>query len=300
LRISAKEQQLDAAVRALHIKISGCFNSCGQHHICDLGFYGVSRKIGGTTVPHFQVLLGGEWENNAGTYGLAIGAVPSKRVPDFVTRITEKYLAERSGDETFHSWATRVGKKVLKSVVDEFTAVPPYEQDRSYYSDWRDPREFTVGDMGTGECAGEVVSRIDFDLQEAERKAFEAQLLLEEGDFQTADATAYAAMLEAARGLVKIQSPDVRSDPDVVVREFRSRFYDTQLFWDKYAGGKFAQYLLQRHEDGARRYSQEAAHHLVEEAQLFIEAAHACHARMLEIGAAVPTLDGATAVAPGV
>ncbi|MGH8578949.1 MAG: nitrite/sulfite reductase, partial [Gammaproteobacteria bacterium] len=74
-RLAAKEQKLDQAIRDLHIKISGCFNSCGQHHLADLGFYGVSRKVGGTTVPHFRVVLGGQWENNAGAYGLTIGAV---------------------------------------------------------------------------------------------------------------------------------------------------------------------------------------------------------------------------------
>ena len=82
--------QLDEAVNGLHIKVSGCFNSCGQHHIADLGFYGVSRKVGGTTVPHFQVVLGDKWEENAGSYGLARGAIPSKRVPEFVTGITDR------------------------------------------------------------------------------------------------------------------------------------------------------------------------------------------------------------------
>src|SRR6185369_4803807 len=52
-RLLSKGVELDAAVQGLHIKISGCFNSCGQHHISDLGFYGVSRNIGGYQVPHF-------------------------------------------------------------------------------------------------------------------------------------------------------------------------------------------------------------------------------------------------------
>jgi sulfite reductase (ferredoxin) len=140
--------------------------------------------------------------------------------------------------------------------------------------------------MGTGECAGEVVSRIDFDLQEAERRAFEAQLLLEKGDFKAADESAFAAMVEAARGLVRLRVPDVSSDVDVVVAEFRTHLLEPQVFWDKYAGAKFAQYFLQRYEDTARAYSQEASHHLIEEAQLFIEAAHACHMRIVESAAA--------------
>jgi sulfite reductase (ferredoxin) len=287
-RLAATAQALDEAIRGLHIKVSGCFNSCGQHHIADLGFYGVSRKIGGTTVPHFQVMLGGRWKENAGSYGLAIGAVPSKRVPEFVTAITDKYVRERERAESFQDFIGRVGKKELKDVVEQFTRVPAYQDDRTLYSDWRDPREFTVSDLGTGECAGEVVERIDFDLQAAEREAFEAQVLLDEGQYQQADETAYRAMLKAAHGLVRTQYSDVPEEPDVIVTEFRRRFYDTQLFHDKYAGGKFANYLFHRHDDNGRQYSHEAAHHLVEEANLFIEAAHTCHAKMLEQGAAAP------------
>ena len=79
---------------------------------------------------------------------------------------------------------------------------------------------------------------------------------------------------------------DAPDTPDAIVSEFRTRLFDTQLFWEKYAGGKFANYLFHRHEDTDRAYSAEAAHHLVEEANLFIEAAHACHGKILETGAA--------------
>lgn len=282
-RLGERALVLDQAVKGLHIKVSGCFNSCGQHHVSDLGFYGVSRKVGGTTVPHFQVVLGGKWEENAGSYGLAIGAIPSKRVPDFVTTITDRYLADRQSDEKFQDFIRRVGKKDLKQIVDGFSTVPPYAEDRTLYSDWRDPREFTLSDLGVGECAGEVVSRIDFDLQAAERQVFEAQLALDEKNYEEADTLAYRAMLEAARGLVKTEFYDCPTDASVVVDEFRRRFYDTEVFFDKYAGGRFAQFLFHRHEmDGARSYAEESAHHLVEEAQLFIEAAHACHGRLLE------------------
>mgnify|MGYP002830117766 CR=1 FL=1 len=101
---------LDPSVEGLRIKTSGCFNSCGQHHIADLGFYGVSRTINGYSVPHFQVVLGGKWVENAGEYGLAIGAVPSKRVPEALERISDRFVAERQADETFQKFVARVGK----------------------------------------------------------------------------------------------------------------------------------------------------------------------------------------------
>jgi sulfite reductase (ferredoxin) len=294
-RLAAKSYEIDAAVKGLHIKISGCFNSCGQHHIADLGFYGVSRNIGGYTVPHFQVVLGGQWTENAGSYGLAIGAVPSKNIPEVVSRLSEHYVRERRGDESFHSFAKRVGKKELKEIFADLTHVPKHEEDASYYSDWGDPREFTIGDMGTGECAGEVVSLLEFDMGKVEALLFEAQLHLEAGDCRRADDTAYQAMLGGAKALVKTEFLDVSDDAEEIVREFRARFYETELFYDKYAGGKFAQYLFHRHEDRNRTYSQEAAQQLVEEASLFAEAVHACHARILA-KSAPPATPGSTVV----
>jgi sulfite reductase (ferredoxin) len=279
-----KNGGIDPVVRDLHIKMSGCFNSCGQHHLADIGFYGVSRKVGGATVPHFRVLMGGEWENNGATYGLTIGAVPSKRIPEFIDHVTQRYLADRQPGERFKDYAARIGKKALKGMVDAFSAVPPYAVDRSLYSDWRDPREFTISDITTGECAGEVVPQIEFDLQAAEQRNFEAQVHLEQGEFQKADEVAYQSMLVAAKGLVRTQLWDLSDDADRIVSEFKTRFYDTQLFQSpdagQYAGGKFALYLLNRHADKDRKFTADNARHLVEEAQLFIEAAYGYYQRM--------------------
>jgi hypothetical protein len=61
------------------------------------------------------------------------------------------------------------------------------------------------------------------------------------------------------------------------VNEFRVRFYDTNLLGDRYAGSKFAQYLFRRHDSPPKDHTLDHAHRIVEEAQLFIEAAHAGH-----------------------
>ena len=101
---------MDKAVKGLKIKMSGCFNSCGQHHLADIGFYGNSRTIANRKVPHFQVLLGGQWQHNASSYGLAIGSVPAKNVPIVVERITERFVRDRQGNESFQNFITRIGK----------------------------------------------------------------------------------------------------------------------------------------------------------------------------------------------
>ena len=285
-RLTEKFFVLDDAVKKLHIKISGCFNSCGQHHIADIGFYGTSRTLGNRKVPHFQVVLGGKWQENAGAYGLAIGTVPSKQIPKVVEVLTERYVRERKGEETFQGFVKRTGKQELRRMLEPFMTVPPFESDPSYYSDWGDPRVFTIGDLGTGECAGEVVSIVQFDLADAERLVFESQLKLEENDYAQADALAYRAMLQAAIALVRTEYQDVPDRPETIVSEFRTRFYDTNLLSDRYAGNKFAQYLFRRHDSPPSEHTRDHAHRTVEEAQLFIEAVYACHDSITERGTA--------------
>jgi len=281
-RLADRLFTLDESVRNLHIKISGCFNSCGQHHIADLGFYGTNRTIANRKVPHFQVVLGGKWQENAGAYGLAIGTVPSKRVPDVIESITTRYVQERNGTETFQTFIKRIGKQECRKMIEPFMEVPAYEKDRSIYSDWGDPREFTISDMGVGECAGEVISVTQFDLADAERLVFDAQLQIEKENYVQADALAYRAMTQAAISLIKTQFQDVSDNPDSVVGEFRRRFYETGLLGDRYAGNKFAEYLFKRHDAPPREHNYDQAHRIVEEAQLFIEATYACHDSLAE------------------
>ena len=284
----------DTSIEGLHIKISGCFNSCSQHHISDLGFYGVSRKVQGHAVPHFLVVLGGQWEANAASYGLPIVAIPSKNIPEVIKRLTQRYKQERLAQnegalskvpqqETFRDFIQRLGKVEIKRSLEDLAKVPSYEEDSSYYSDWGDPREYSISDMGIGECAGEVVSRIDLDLAAAERKVFEAQILLDDENLQKSGETAYQAMLDGARALVKTAYLDIEETPEHIIREFKERFCDTKIFFDPYAGSKFASYLFRAHEKAPQSFSEiEQVRHQIEEASLFIEACHRCSLRIVE------------------
>ena len=279
-RLAEKSFQSDESVQNLHIKISGCFNSCGQHHVADLGFYGVSRKMAGYAVPHFQVVLGGEWDNNGGSYGLPVIAIPSKNIPEVVSRLTDRYAVNRQNGEKFKDFIKRMGKVELKKMLDDLARLPADPSDRSFFSDWGDPREYSLSDMGIGECAGEVVSAVEFDLGAAERELFEAQVKWESGQVEQAGATAYHSMLRAARALVKLESPNVTDDPREIVGEFRARYYDTQKFFDPFAGGKFANYLFAAHEKSNEPYTPDSTRYLIDEAQLFIDAAHSCYNRV--------------------
>lgn len=286
-QLSESFLELDQAVKGLRIKVSGCFNACGQHHVADIGFYGVSRKIGGITVPHFQVILGGRWQENAGSFGLAMVAIPSRNIPQVVARLTERFVQDRNGNESFQDFIERTGKREFRSMLEDLAVVPAYEEDSSFYSDWGAAREFTTGDMGKGECAGEVVPLAHFELSACEREAFEAQMSLDEGEYELAYRTAFSAILHAAKAIVKTQLLDVPDDADTIVEEFRRRFFETELFFDAgTAKDKFARYLFRMHETVIDDYTQDLAHRAVEEAQLFIEAAYACYDRTTSVEAA--------------
>jgi sulfite reductase (ferredoxin) len=272
-----------AASESLHVKCSGCFNSCGQHHVADLGFLGVSRQVGTRKVPHFQVVLGGEWTHNGGSYGLAIGAVPSKRVPEVVARLRDRFTKEKTGTESFKEFIGRIGKKQVRAMLEDLMHVPAYEESRELYSDWGDPREYNIGDMGEGECAGEVVAVAVMGLAGAEREVFEAQLLFDEGKLEQAAERGYKSMLTGAQSLLRELDPNIGDDADEIVSEFRTRLVDTKLFSDPFAGLKFAQMLLNFHEQRGKGQSTiESTQHHIEEAQLFVEAAYACYQRMVQ------------------
>ena len=292
-RLAVKGWQYDAAVKDIRIKISGCFNSCSQHTVAEIGFYGSNRMVDRRRVPHFHLILGGEWSNNAAHYGQSLGVLPSKRIPEVVEFLVEMYLQERVGDEPFPQFVQRLGKRAIKERIQHFTVIPSYETDPSFYTDWADAREYTIGDIGIGECAGEVVSLTDFGVAAAESVHFDATLLLEEpsdnGNVKQAADKALESMLKAAQALLKVPNVDISDHPEAIVKEFRQYFYDTELIFDPFAKGKFATYLFtafdQRHEPVTR----ELAMQRIEEARLFIEAALECQTRMLQAGITNPT-----------
>ena len=117
MRLAQRSFNLDEAVQKLRIKISGCFNSCGQHHISDLGFYGVSRNIDNRKVPHFQVVLGGQWQNNAGAYGLAM--FDSFEAHSGCRGSNHRALCSRTAaQETFQEFIKRIGKRELRRMLE--------------------------------------------------------------------------------------------------------------------------------------------------------------------------------------
>jgi hypothetical protein len=118
------------------------------------------------------------------------------------------------------------------------------------------------------------------EIAKAESTHFEGILALDEGNYAKADQNAYRSMLQAARALVRTNLLDLNDDPNKIVGEFQTRFVDTRLFFDPFSGGKFAQFLIDRHQNPPTSADADFARRILEEAQLFIEATYSCEARV--------------------
>ena len=140
------------ALKNLTIKISGCPNSCGQHHIADLGFHGASTQINGHAVPTYMVMVGGRTKEGLAEFGQRLGMVPAKRMQEATRKLLTLYRDGREKEETFRAWVNRVGVVQLKKELDPFRTLPTFEQDREMYEDLGSVGEFKV-EVGEGECA---------------------------------------------------------------------------------------------------------------------------------------------------
>ncbi|HWT77540.1 MAG TPA: nitrite/sulfite reductase, partial [Candidatus Methylomirabilis sp.] len=134
------------------IKISGCPNSCGHHHIAGIGFSGGSREFDKRQVPTYQVFLGASLDFGATKYARPTVKVPAKNAPALVGRLLDLWQAERLEGEKFEIFVERVGLPRIREAVKDLTDLPPQAQAPEKYLDWGGTEQFKV-QTGVGECA---------------------------------------------------------------------------------------------------------------------------------------------------
>jgi sulfite reductase beta subunit-like hemoprotein len=131
------------------IKISGCPNSCGQHHVADLGFHGAARKENGTTVPMYQLHLGGGVGPEGAVFGRQVVKIIARRVPEAVVRLLKLFASDRVEGETVNAFYRRVDPKRVVSALGEVIGAPPTPEEAA---DIGASTGFQLA-VGEGECA---------------------------------------------------------------------------------------------------------------------------------------------------
>jgi sulfite reductase (ferredoxin) len=154
---------IDDSLRDATIKISGCPNSCGQHEIATIGFFGGATRMNNTMTPTYTMLFGGS-AGEAGELGRAVMRVPAKKVIDTTLKIIELYRKERAagGNETLHQWIIRLIKgqgsgsiknlEDMKAALAEVIQVPSPQENPDAYRDYGSDLQFSAK-TARGECA---------------------------------------------------------------------------------------------------------------------------------------------------
>ncbi|HJL67262.1 MAG TPA: nitrite/sulfite reductase [Nitrosopumilus sp.] len=151
----------DDDLRASSIKISGCPNSCGQHGIATIGFFGGGARVGKDMYPNYQMSLGGRSDGEA-MLGEICLRVPAKRVISVILKIIELFKEHKKPDDTLQSWIHRIVTKNedseiksindIKKVLEPLTIPPTKEEDPDFYLDYGSDTSYHTK-TGKGECA---------------------------------------------------------------------------------------------------------------------------------------------------
>jgi sulfite reductase (ferredoxin) len=143
-----------ADVGGVRINISGCTNSCGQHHTADIGFNGAERRAHGRPAPGYQLLLGGHVGRTEIEFGQRAMRLPAKACAEATVRVVGRFAEERQPGEDFTGWLARVGgPKTIAAELADLDDWPSPEERPDYYVDFDETGPY-VAEVGVGECAG--------------------------------------------------------------------------------------------------------------------------------------------------
>ncbi|MFQ5381214.1 MAG: nitrite/sulfite reductase, partial [Dehalococcoidia bacterium] len=159
--IAERLQTLDLAderTRSTLINVSGCPNSCGMHHLGNIGFHGAAIKAANDPdrqVPSYNVFVGGDRRDGSRLrFGRILKVkIPSKRAPDVVERFLALYRRERRDGEEFNDTLDRLGPKAFEDEIRDLSVAPEFSEDAvEEFMDWERTALYVL-ERGEGECA---------------------------------------------------------------------------------------------------------------------------------------------------
>lgn len=142
-----------AEVGGLRINISGCPNSCGQHHVADIGFQGAERRAHGKSAPGYTMLLGGFVGQERIEFGERATRLPAKAAPQAVVQVVRRFNDERTAGESFRGWIDRSGGiATLGAELKKLDQFPTPEEGPDFFVDYDETGPY-IPEIGESECA---------------------------------------------------------------------------------------------------------------------------------------------------
>jgi sulfite reductase (ferredoxin) len=268
-------------LKDVSVKISGCHNSCAQHHIATIGLHGVGKRIGKHTLPMYELHLGGKI-NGTAKIGQMTVKLPAKAVSAAVTHLIDVYRRDRKPGESMPAFIDRIGKNALKDELIPYTLVPSYEDDSTFYYDWEGEEEFVLEDLGPGECAGGALEMIENGILEADQELYQAKLLVEKHQYSVSVNKSYRAVLAAAKALLVTEGLEPSTDSETFGE------FDNRIAQKGMVPAKYRELSKTVGDLGPKETSEESAREKMVFAKGFVDACRAATEKMskdLKLGA---------------
>ena len=226
-RLVDSDLNLDT-IPEFRLNMSGCPNTCGMHHIADLGFFGKIGRKEGEIYPAYNVLAGAKVGAGKTEYAVRQGDVSAHHIPNFVHDFLEHYIEEKEDYDNYHAYLEEGGIDQIKALCEKYKEVPLLEKDPSFYTDHGARRRMRLDDMGTAECSAGMFDMINVD------KRFIASFtkaLEEEGNEEE---NLFKILFHSSRMLLVTRGIDTKTE-DQAFEMFLKHFVKTAIVDEKYA-----------------------------------------------------------------
>jgi len=211
----------------LEIKINGCPNSCGQHPIGKISFYGMVKRVDNRPVPFYRLLLGGRKEAELTKFAEGIGVIPARNIPVFLKEFLEQLEKKITGEEDIYEFLQGPAKDIAQEVLGKFSYVPAFSENKDFYVDWGKQEEFSLAGLGPGECGAGVLDMIDSDLADA-------KLALEGAEKENYSIQQVKkAIFFSSRSLLVVKGVEPKTELEALA-EFKKKFVETGIADSRY------------------------------------------------------------------
>lgn len=215
-------------VGEFHLNLSGCPNSCGQHMLADLGFFGNAGRKDQRMYPAYSVVAGARIAEGEARMAKQLGRVAARDLPAAVEDILGRWIARKGAYADFAAYVDGEGSEDIKAVLASYAEVPDFEDDKNYYFDWGADDVFSLVGRGIGECSAGLFDLIDVDLKGARKLVDEAPAA------GLAAETLYRVTLMASRALMITRGIEAPTD-QAVFANFARHFVEANLVDARFA-----------------------------------------------------------------
>ncbi len=218
----------------IRIHISGCPNSCANHWISDLGFYGRVRRISGRPTPTYNIVGGAKTGIEKPEFAQEVAWVHSRDLAPFLTDVFNDFNAKQAKEKNldFYTYWHNGGKTWISDLCKErYNDIPTFENDKNYYFDHGADQLFSIKDMGKAECSAGIYDMINVDDRAIKKNLIDLDKW--DGEEEALMSKIKETLFYASRMLLVTRGEDPKTEKESL-QIFSKHFIETNLVDARY------------------------------------------------------------------